>query len=318
ARERMPILMKVETHNHPTAISPFPGASTGSGGEIRDEGATGIGGKPKAGLVGFSVSNLRIPGAVQPWEADYGKPGRIASALQIMIDGPIGGASYNNEFGRPALTGYFRTYEQRVGGEVRGYHKPIMLAGGYGNISAKHTAKHPLGANTIFIQLGGPGFLIGLGGGAASSMASGQNTESLDFDSVQRANAELERRCQEVIDACWQMGAANPILAVHDVGAGGLSNAFPELAHGGGVGAKFDLRKVPSEEPGMTPMQIWSNEAQERYVLAIDKSRLPDFERACERERCPFAVVGEATSEHQLGVADPLLGGTPVDMQLEV
>ncbi|APV52181.1 phosphoribosylformylglycinamidine synthase [Betaproteobacteria bacterium GR16-43] len=312
------ILMKVETHNHPTAIAPHPGAGTGAGGEIRDEGATGIGGKPKAGLTGFTVSNLRIPGAEQPWEREYGKPGRIASALQIMIDGPIGGASYNNEFGRPALTGYFRTYEQESAGEVRGYHKPIMLAGGYGNISAAHTSKRALNANTLFIQLGGPGFLIGLGGGAASSMASGQNTEALDFDSVQRANAELERRCQEVIDACWQMGEANPILAIHDVGAGGLSNAFPELAHGGGVGATFDLRKVPNEEPGMTPMQIWSNEAQERYVIAIDRSQLETFRRMCERERCPFAVVGDANVEHQLAVDDPLYRNRPVDMQLEV
>jgi phosphoribosylformylglycinamidine synthase len=312
------ILMKVETHNHPTAIAPHPGAGTGAGGEIRDEGATGIGGKPKAGLTGFSVSNLNIPGAVQPWELDYGKPGRIASALAIMIDGPIGGASYNNEFGRPNLAGYFRTYEQQVAGEVRGYHKPIMLAGGFGNISAKHTQKRPLNADSVFIQLGGPGFLIGLGGGAASSMASGQNTEALDFDSVQRANAELERRCQEVIDACWQMRDANPILAIHDVGAGGLSNAFPELAHGGGVGAAFELRKVPNEEPGMTPMQIWSNEAQERYVLAIDRSRLADFQRLCERERCPFAVVGDATPEHQLAVDDSLYGNRPVDMKLEV
>ena len=312
------ILMKVETHNHPTAIAPHPGVGTGAGGEIRDEGATGIGGKPKAGLTGFTVSNLAIPGAVQPWEKDYGKPGRIASALQIMIDGPIGGASYNNEFGRPNLAGYFRTYEQSVAGEVRGYHKPIMLAGGYGNISARHTHKHALGTGCVFIQLGGPGFLIGLGGGAASSMASGQNTESLDFDSVQRANAELERRCQEVFDACCQMGAANPILSIHDVGAGGLSNAFPELAHTGGVGARFDLRRVPSEEPGMTPMQIWSNEAQERYVLAIDRARLADFQRLCERERCPFAVVGDATAEHQLVVDDPLFKDQPVDMQLEV
>ncbi len=317
-RDTTHILMKVETHNHPTAIAPHPGAGTGAGGEIRDEGATGIGGKPKAGLTGFSVSNLRIPGALEPWEVDYGKPGRIASALDIMIEGPVGGAAYNNEFGRPNLTGYFRAFELASAGEVRGYHKPIMLAGGYGNISAAHTAKKPLGKGTLFIQLGGPSFLIGLGGGAASSMASGQNVESLDFDSVQRANAELERRCQEVIDACWQMGAGNPILSIHDVGAGGLSNAFPELAHSGGVGATFDLRKVPSEEPGMTPMQIWSNESQERYVLAIDASRLDDFRRICERERCGFAVVGAARADDALVVDDPLLGNTPVDMPLEV
>ena len=311
-------LMKVETHNHPTAIAPHPGAGTGAGGEIRDEGATGTGAKPKAGLTGFSVSNLRIPGATQPWEVDYGKPDRIASALAIMIDGPIGGAAFNNEFGRPNLAGYFRTFEMQSGSEVRGYHKPIMLAGGLGNISAAHTHKKPLGAGALFIQLGGPGFLIGLGGGAASSMASGQNVESLDFDSVQRANAELERRCQEVIDACWQMGESNPILSIHDVGAGGLSNAFPELAHTGGVGATFDLRKIPNEEPGMTPMQVWSNEAQERYVLAIDPARLDDFKRLCERERCLYAVVGEARADHQLVVEDPLFGNRPVDMPLEV
>src|SRR6187402_1668095 len=312
------ILMKVETHNHPTAIAPHPGAGTGAGGEIRDEGATGTGGKPKAGLTGFSVSNLRIPGAIEPWEGDYGKPGRIASALAIMLEGPIGGAAYNNEFGRPNLTGYFRAFELATGGEVRGYHKPIMLAGGYGNISAAHTQKKPLRPGALFIQLGGPGFLIGMGGGAASSMASGQNEESLDFDSVQRANAELERRCQEVIDACWQLGDANPILSIHDVGAGGLSNAFPELAHSGGVGATFDLRKVPNEEPGMTPMQIWSNESQERYVLAIDRSRLDDFRRICERERCLFAVVGEARDDHGLVVDDPLFANRPVDMPLEM
>ncbi|MGZ5661699.1 MAG: phosphoribosylformylglycinamidine synthase [Usitatibacter sp.] len=312
------ILMKVETHNHPTAIAPHPGAGTGAGGEIRDEGATGIGGKPKAGLTGFSVSNLNIPGAIEPWESEYGKPGRIASALDIMIEGPIGGAAYNNEFGRPNLAGYFRAFELASEGEVRGYHKPIMLAGGYGNISAKHTKKHGFGPSTVFIHLGGPGFLIGLGGGAASSMASGQNVESLDFDSVQRANAELERRCQEVIDACWQMGEANPILSIHDVGAGGLSNAFPELAQGGGTGARFDLRAVPVEETGMSPMQVWSNESQERYVLAIDRARLADFERICARERCLFAVVGEARMDHRLVVDDPLLGSTPVDMPLEV
>ena len=312
------ILMKVETHNHPTAIAPHPGAGTGAGGEIRDEGATGTGAKPKAGLTGFSVSNLRIPGAVQPWEPDYGKPDRIASPLAIMIEGPIGGAAFNNEFGRPNLAGYFRTFELSSAGEVRGYHKPIMLAGGLGNIDAAHTRKHPLGKGTLFIQLGGPGFLIGMGGGAASSMASGQNVESLDFDSVQRANAELERRCQEVIDACWQMGDRNPIQSIHDVGAGGLSNAFPELAHSGGVGATFDLRRVPVEEPGMTPMQIWSNESQERYVLAIDASRLEDFRAICERERCLYAVVGEAREDQELVVDDPLFKNRPVDMPMEV
>jgi phosphoribosylformylglycinamidine synthase len=312
------IIMKVETHNHPTAIAPHSGAGTGAGGEIRDEGATGIGAKPKAGLTGFSVSNLELPQAPQPWEIGYGKPERIASALAIMLEGPIGGAAYNNEFGRPNLAGYFRTFEMRSGGEVRGYHKPIMLAGGLGNISAGHTAKKALGDDTVFIQLGGPGFLIGLGGGAASSMASGENVESLDFDSVQRANPELERRCQEVIDACWQMGSRNPIRSIHDVGAGGLSNALPELAHTGGVGARFELRAIPSEEPGMTPMQVWSNEAQERYVLAIDRDRLDDFKRLCERERCPFALVGEARAGHELVVEDRLFANTPVDMPLEV
>ncbi len=312
------ILMKVETHNHPTAIAPDPGAATGAGGEIRDEGATGTGAKPKAGLTGFSVSNLEIPGAHEPWETAYGRPGRIASALQIMIEGPIGGAAFNNEFGRPNLAGYFRSFELESGGEMRGYHKPIMLAGGYGNISGKHTHKKPLGAGTLFIQLGGPGFLIGLGGGAASSMASGANVEALDYDSVQRANAEMERRCQEVIDACWQMGSRNPVLSIHDVGAGGLSNALPELAHSGGVGATFDLRAVPIEEPGMTPMQIWSNEAQERYVIAIDAARLDEFRALCERERCPFAVVGRARADGVLEVDDPLFGNKPVDMPLEV
>src|SRR5258706_3016298 len=312
------ILMKVETHNHPTAIAPHPGAGTGAGGEIRDEGATGRGAKPKAGLTGFSVSNLDIPGARQPWETDYGKPERISSALSIMMDGPLGGAAFNNEFGRPNLAGYFRTYEQRFAGEVRGYHKPIMLAGGLGTISARHAAKHALGVESSFIQLGGPGFLIGMGGGAASSMASGTNIEALDFDSVQRANAEMQRRCQEVIDACWAMGDANPILSIHDVGAGGLSNALPELAHGGGVGAAIELRRVPIEEPGMTPMQVWSNEAQERYVLAIDRVRLEDFQRLCERERCPFAVVGTAREDHRLVVDDSLFRNTPVDMPLEV
>ncbi|HYC37966.1 MAG TPA: phosphoribosylformylglycinamidine synthase [Usitatibacter sp.] len=318
SRDLTHILMKVETHNHPTAIAPHPGAGTGAGGEIRDEGATGAGAKPKAGLTGFSVSNLNLPNARRPWESEYGKPSRIASALEIMVEGPIGGAAYNNEFGRPNLAGYFRSFELEVAGEVRGYHKPIMLAGGLGNISAAHTAKKALGRGTVFIQLGGPGFLIGLGGGAASSMASGQNVESLDFDSVQRANPELQRRCQEVIDACWQMGSRNPILSIHDVGAGGLSNAFPELAHTGGVGATFDLRKVPSEEPGMSPMQIWSNESQERYVLAIDAARLDEFRAICERERCLYAVVGEARDDHELVVEDPLFGNKPVDMPLEV
>ncbi len=311
-------LMKVETHNHPTAIAPFPGAATGSGGEIRDEGATGTGGKPKAGLTGFTVSNLRIPGLTQPWERDYGKPERIASALSIMLEGPIGGAAFNNEFGRPNLTGYFRTFEQEVAGEVRGYHKPIMIAGGLGNLNAAHAFKHPLAAGTLLIQLGGPGMLIGMGGGAASSMATGVNTADLDFDSVQRGNAEIERRAQEVIDRCWQLGERNPILSVHDVGAGGLSNALPELVHGGGVGGTFDLRAVPSEEPGMAPREIWCNEAQERYVLAIAPSSLPLFEAICARERCPFAVVGTANAEGRLVVDDPHFRNRPVDVPLDV
>ena len=317
-RDTTHILMKVETHNHPTAIAPHPGAGTGAGGEIRDEGATGTGAKPKAGLTGFSVSNLDLPGRREPWEGGYGKPGRIASALSIMVEGPIGGAAYNNEFGRPNLAGYFRTFEMAVAGEVRGYHKPIMLAGGLGNLSAGHVRKHGFAADTVFVTLGGPGFLIGMGGGAASSMASGTNTESLDFDSVQRANPELERRCQEVIDACWQMGDRNPILSIHDVGAGGLSNALPELAHSGGVGADFELREVPIEEPGMTPMQIWSNESQERYVLGVPEARIDEFDAICARERCPYAVVGIARADGQLVVEDTLFANRPVDMPLEV
>ncbi|MBI2311389.1 MAG: phosphoribosylformylglycinamidine synthase [Betaproteobacteria bacterium] len=338
------ILMKVETHNHPTAISPFPGAATGAGGEIRDEGATGRGAKPKAGLTGFSVSNLNIPDFIQPWEIregkagsgerraesegpeekamrshkSYGKPDRIASALQIMLEGPIGGAAFNNEFGRPNLAGYFRTFEEEVAGQMRGYHKPIMIAGGIGNIAAGHTHKRDLPPGALLIQLGGPGMLIGLGGGAASSMDTGANIEDLDFDSVQRGNAEMQRRAQEVIDQCWRLGEANPILAIHDVGAGGLSNALPELVHGLGRGGRFDLRAIPSEEPGMSPMQVWCNEAQERYVLSIRPEDLPRFRAFCERERCPFAVVGEATSDGRLTVADSLFENRPVDMELEV
>ena len=330
------ILMKVETHIHPTAISPFPGASTGAGGEIRDEGATGRGAKPKAGLTGFTVSNLMLTHSVQPWEnardvtepaaqrvshsqaGIYGKPDRIASPLQIMIEGPIGGAAFNNEFGRPNLGGYFRTYEQNVGGMVMGYHKPIMIAGGMGNISAKHTKKHDLPVGSLLIQLGGPGMRIGMGGGAASSMATGTNTADLDFDSVQRGNPEMERRAQEVINACWAMGDDNPILSIHDVGAGGLSNAFPELTNDAKRGAVFDLRKVPLEESGMAPKEIWSNESQERYVLAIALESLPLFQYLCERERCLFAVVGTATEERQLKVIDPEHDNSPVDMQMEV
>jgi len=311
-------VMKCETHNHPTAIAPFPGAATGAGGEIRDEGATGRGAKPKAGLVGYSVSNLRIPGALEPWERDDpGKPNRIVSALDIMLEGPIGAASFNNEFGRPNLAGYFRSFEARVGGVQRGYHKPIMLAGGIGNIGAAHTAKAPLPEGTLLIQLGGPGMLIGMGGGAASSMGAGANVEDLDFDSVQRGNAEIQRRAQEVIDRCWQLGAANPILSIHDVGAGGLSNALPELAYAAGRGARLELRAAPSEDSGMSPREIWCNEAQERYVLGIAPQDLERFRALCERERCPFAVLGTATADGRLIVEDRRFGDRPVDIALE-
>ncbi|MCA1772221.1 MAG: phosphoribosylformylglycinamidine synthase, partial [Halomonas sp.] len=304
-QEPIHILMKVETHNHPTAIAPFPGAATGSGGEIRDEGATGIGGKPKAGLSGFTVSNLRIPEFVQPWEAfDYGKPERMQSALSIMLDGPIGGAAFNNEFGRPNLTGYFRTYEQDVlsedGIERRGFHKPIMIAGGYGNIRAQHVQKGDIPVGGKLIVMGGPAMLIGLGGGAASSMASGVSSADLDFASVQRENPEIERRAQEVLDRCWALGDHNPIRFVHDVGAGGLSNALPELVKDGGRGGLFDLRAVPNAEPGMSPLEIWCNEAQERYVLVVAADDLATFEALCARERCPYAVVGEALEQHHL------------------
>ena len=313
------ILMKVETHNHPTAISPYPGAATGAGGEIRDEGATGRGSRPKAGLTGFTVSNLDIPGFQQPWEkGGIGRPAHIASALQIMLDGPIGGAAFNNEFGRPNLCGYFRTFEQKVAGETRGYHKPIMIAGGLGNIAARHSFKEKIPAGGLLIQLGGPGMRIGLGGGAASSMQTGANIADLDFDSVQRGNAEIQRRAQEVIDRCWALGDANPILSIHDVGAGGLSNALPELVHGSERGGHFDLRAVPSEERGMSPLQIWCNESQERYVLAIAADSIDEFRAICERERCPFAVVGTATNEDRLNVSDAVFGNAPVDMELSV
>lgn len=312
------ILMKVETHNHPTAISPFAGAATGSGGEIRDEGATGRGGKPKAGLTGFTVSNLHIPGFEQPWEVKYGKPSRMASALQIMIEGPLGGAAFNNEFGRPNLNGYFRTFEQEVHGEVKGFHKPIMIAGGYGNIRPDHVEKDPIQPGDLLIVLGGPAMLIGLGGGAASSVDSGTMGESLDFASVQRENPEMERRCQEVIDTCWRLENNNPIVSVHDVGAGGVSNAMPELVNDHELGAVLNLRKIPSLEPGMSPMEIWSNEAQERYVLAIRPTSLAEFEAICERERCPFAVLGEATEARHLTVEDPLFDNNAVDMPMQV
>jgi len=320
--EDIHILMKVETHNHPTAIAPFSGASTGSGGEIRDEGATGRGSKPKAGLTGFTVSNLKIPGYEQPWEQEFGKPERICSALDIMLDGPIGGAAFNNEFGRPNLAGYFRTFEQEVpspvGREVKGYHKPIMIAGGMGNIRAEHVEKGDIAVGAKLVVLGGPAMLIGLGGGAASSMDSGASHADLDFASVQRENPEMERRCQEVIDRCWQLGDHNPIAFIHDVGAGGLSNAFPELVKDGGRGGRFDLRKVPNDEPGMAPHAIWCNESQERYVLAVEDKDLERFEAICARERCPYAVVGEALEEHELTLEDPHFGNKPVDLPMSV
>ena len=311
--EQTHLVIKCETHNHPTAISPFPGAATGAGGELRDEGATGRGAKPKAGLVGYSVSNLRIPGAPQPWEdAGRGKPERIASALDIMLEAPIGAAAFNNEFGRPSLCGYFRSFEMGTWG----YHKPIMLAGGVGSLRAQHARKKAISAGDLLIQLGGPGLLIGMGGGAASSMGAGSNVAELDFDSVQRDNAEIERRAQEVIDRCWQLGEANPILSIHDVGAGGLSNALPELAHSAGRGARIELRAIPVEDTGMSPREIWCNEAQERYVLAIAPQSLSLFKNLCARERCPFAVLGTATDDAHLLVTDAKLGESPVDLDL--
>ena len=317
-KENTHIIMKVETHNHPTAIAPFAGAATGAGGEIRDEGATGRGSRPKAGLTGFTTSNLNIPGFRQPWEQDYGKPGHIASPLDIMTDGPLGGAAFNNEFGRPNLLGYFRTFEAEKNGTVHGYHKPIMIAGGLGNIQAEQTHKHEIPEGALLIQLGGKGMLIGLGGGAASSMDTGSNSADLDFNSVQRGNPEIERRAQEVIDRCWQLGKGNPIIAIHDVGAGGLSNAFPELVNDAGRGAVFELRDVPLEEHGMSPLQIWCNESQERYVLSILPEDLDKFRAICERERCPFAVVGTATDDGRLQVRDELFGNSPVDLPLNV
>ncbi|MBT8116615.1 MAG: phosphoribosylformylglycinamidine synthase [Gammaproteobacteria bacterium] len=314
------LVVKVETHNHPTAISPFPGAATGSGGEIRDEGATGQGAKPKAGLCGFSVSNLRVPGFEQPWETDHGRPARIVSALDIMIEGPLGAAAFNNEFGRPNLCGYFRTFEERVrsaqGDELRGYHKPIMLAGGCGLIREGHVHKQEIPAGTPIAVLGGPAMLIGLGGGAASSMSSGASAADLDFASVQRGNPEMERRVQEVIDACWALGEDNPIISIHDVGAGGLSNALPELVNDSGRGGSFELRKIPNDDPGMTPMQVWCNESQERYVLAIDRAKLEQFSALCVRERCPLAVLGEATDRQQLLLTDSHFDNSPIDLPM--
>ncbi|MFB3100008.1 MAG: phosphoribosylformylglycinamidine synthase [Gammaproteobacteria bacterium] len=318
SQEDVHLLMKVETHNHPTAISPYAGASTGSGGEIRDEAATGRGAKPKAGLAGFSVSNLKIPDFHQPWEVDHGKPDRIVSALDIMLEGPVGAASFNNEFGRPALAGYFRSYEQKENDIIRGYHKPIMLAGGYGMIRDVHVEKGNIPAGAKIIVLGGPAMLIGLGGGAASSMASGESGENLDFASVQRDNPEMERRCQEVIDACWSLNEANPIISIHDVGAGGLSNALPELVNDSDRGATFELRKIPNDEPGMSPMAIWCNESQERYVLAIAAESISLFTNFCERERAPFAILGETTKEQHLTLNDELFGNKAVDLPLSI
>jgi len=320
--EQIQILMKVETHNHPTAISPFPGAATGSGGEIRDEGATGLGAKPKAGLTGFTVSHLRIPGFAQPWESDFPHPDRMATPLQIMLEGPIGGAAFNNEFGRPNLLGYFRSYESTVPGlpdnEIRGYHKPIMIAGGVGNVRASHARKIDVPAGASIIVLGGPAMLIGLGGGAASSLASGSSSEDLDFASVQRGNPEMERRAQEVIDRCWAMGEDNPILLIHDVGAGGLSNAVPEAVDHSKHGATIELRKVPNAEPGMSPMAIWCNEAQERYVLIVAADRTHEFAQICARENCPHAVIGELTEEERLVVRDSEFNNRAVDMPMEM
>ena len=325
-QEDIHILMKVETHNHPTAIAPFPGAATGSGGEIRDEGATGIGGKPKAGLTGFTVSNLKIPGFGQPWEKDFGKPAHIVSALDIMLEGPIGGAAFNNEFGRPNLCGYFRTFEQQAEEtvlddgslEIRGYHKPIMIAGGYGNIRPGHVEKKEIIPGAKLIVLGGPAMLIGLGGGAASSMASGTSSQDLDFASVQRGNPEMERRCQEVIDCCWALGDDNPIAFIHDVGAGGLSNALPELVKDGGRGGAFQLRDIPNADSRMSPLEIWCNEAQERYVLAVSPQHLARFKAICDRERCPFAVVGEACAEQHLSLQDDHFDNQPIDLPMSV
>lgn len=322
--ESIPVLIKVETHNHPTAISPFPGAATGSGGEIRDAGATGRGAKPKAGLCGYSVSHLLIPGYQQPWEEDYGKPARLASPLSIMIDGPLGASAFNNEFGRPILGGYFRAFGTRfpdTGGgssEVWGYHKPVMLAGGIGNIRSSDIQKQPIPPQAPIVVLGGPALLIGLGGGAASSQTSGTNAESLDFASVQRSNPEMQRRAQEVIDQCWMLGAKNPIVSIHDVGAGGLANAVPELIEGGGVGGVIDLREIPTADPALSPLEIWCNEAQERYVLAIDPAQWETFEAFCQRERCPYAVIGKTTQEQHLIVEDPLFGNKPIDLPLSM
>lgn len=321
--EEVHVLMKVETHNHPTAISPYPGAATGSGGEIRDEGAVGKGGRPKAGLCGFSVSNLQLPNKVQPWEINYGKPERIVTPLEIMLEGPVGAASFNNEFGRPNILGYFRTFEIDTsetgdGSSVRGYHKPIMLAGGLGNVRTPHIKKQKFPDGTPIVVLGGPAMLIGLGGGAASSMASGKSAEDLDYASVQRSNAEMQRRCQEVIEQCITHGEDSPILSIHDVGAGGLSNAVPELIHDANQGGQFELRNIPNDEIGMSPKEIWCNESQERYVLAIEKEKLDTFVKICQRERCPYAVLGNSTAEQQLKLTDQYFNTSPIDIPMDV
>ena len=319
SEEEMPVLIKVETHNHPTAVSPYPGAATGSGGEIRDEGAVGRGSRPKAGLTGFSVSNLLVPGYTQPWEEDFGRPGHIASALDIMIEGPLGAAAFNNEFGRPALTGYFRTFAEREpgpNGAIRGYHKPIMLAGGLGTVRPQFALKSKITPGAKLVVLGGPGMLIGLGGGAASSQALGTGDAGLDFASVQRDNAEMQRRCQQVIDTCVDRGADNPIQSIHDVGAGGLSNALPELVHDSGLGATFEIRDVPLADASLSPMEIWCNESQERYVLAVDPTHEEAFRAIAARERCPFAVVGVATEADELIVTDRLFGGDVIHLKM--
>src|SRR5271170_3708297 len=319
--EPIDILLKVETHNHPTAIAPFPGAATGSGGEIRDEGATGLGAKPKAGVVGFSVSNLMIPGFIQPWEMSIGRPDRIASALEIMTEGPIGAAAFNNEFGRPSICGYFRTLEMQLPGDAagraRGYHKPIMLAGGLGSVRRMHAHKGEVSVGSLIVVLGGPAMLIGLGGGAASSLGSGQSSEELDFASVQRGNPEIQRRAQEVIDGLWQLGADNPIELIHDVGAGGLSNAVPEAVAHSHRGAQIELRDIPNAEPGMSPLEIWCNEAQERYVLVLHADGVERFAAIAQRERAPFAEVGVITGDGVLVVHDRDFGNDPVHISID-
>lgn len=320
-KQDIDVLIKVETHNHPTAISPYPGAATGSGGEIRDEAATGQGAKPKAGLTGFSVSHLYIPGDRQPWENKQPvKPDRIASAFQIMQEAPIGACAFNNEFGRPNILGYFRNFElfEKSHQHWHGYHKPIMLAGGLGNINRTHVSKENTRDSDYLIVLGGPAMLIGLGGGAASSVSSGQSNEAMDFASVQRGNPEMQRRCQEVIDRCWYLGSGSPIRSIHDVGAGGLSNAIPELLNDANLGGRMELRELHIDHRSMTPMEVWCNESQERYVLSIIPGRLGDFIALCRRERCPYVVIGKATEEKQLLVKDSYFNNRPIDIPMQL